>query len=367
MNNDLLYKLAVTFIPGIGPVLGKRLISYLGGAEQVFSATEKQLNKIPGIGEKLSDGKIRKLALEKAAKELENLEKLNIKALFYLDNDYPETLKQYEDSPIILYVKGNTQIFNNQQTLAIVGTRSPTLYGKQACQKIISGLVEKGIKPVIISGLAYGIDICAHTAALEKQLPTIAVLANGLNTVYPASHTKTAEKILQNGLLISENPTTTKLEPKLFVRRNRIIAALSQAVVIVQSGIKGGALITAEYANLYKKPVFAIPGNITDEKSAGCNSLIKNNKAKLLDSAVTLIEEMNWKTSGKQTAIPFPDLSDEENKVIKLLEKHEKMYIDKIAGQLNWDFNKILSTLFQLELKGLIEQLPGNFYALKSR
>ncbi len=366
-DKNSLYKLALTFIPGIGPVLGKRMVSYLGSVEKVFTSKKQEFQKIPGIGEKLAAPKLRQQALEKAETELKNLEKYKIDWSFYLDNDYPKELKNIEDAPIVIFKKGELLHHSNTTHLAIVGTRKPTTYGRQICEKIIRDLVNKGIKPVIISGLAYGIDICAHKTALELGLPTIAVLANGLNTIYPAAHKNIAEKILTNGLLISENPTQSRLERKFFVRRNRIIAALSQATIIIESGLKGGALITAEYAKIYEKKVFAVPGRITDEKATGCNWLIQQQKAILLDSADTLIKTLGLDIKNKQTTINFPKLSDDEQQIINALKNTEKIYIDNLANTLDWDFNKLLSVLFQLELKGLVEQLPGNFYSLKPR
>jgi len=363
---QLVYKLALTFIPGIGPVLGRRLVSWLGGYEQVFRADEKQLLKVPGVGEKLSVKNLREKALERAEREMQALDEYNITPLFYLDNDYPEALTYFEDSPLVLYAKGDLTTLQANYILAVVGTRKPTLYGKQVCKKIITDLVEAGVRPVIVSGLAYGIDYCAHQTALELGLKTVAVLANGLDTVYPSSHRNIARKIEENGLLLSENPVNTRLEPKLFVRRNRIIAGLARATLIVESGSKGGALITANYSNIYKKTTFAIPGRINDEKSAGCNWLIKNNQAILLDSAAQLIETMKWTGKPRQAKISFLQLTPDEQQIVELLQQQEKVQVDEFADKLGWDFNKILSTLFGLELKAIVEQLPGNFYALKS-
>ncbi len=365
MNHDqLLYKLAMIFIPGIGPVLGKRLISYAGGVENVFQLSPAELQRAPGIGDKLSNPLLRKKALNLAKKELENLQKYSISAHFYLDKTYPEVLKNFEDAPIILFTKGSLNLDTLQPKLAIVGTRKATAYGRQACEKIIRDLVNQGVKPIIISGLAYGIDHCAHKISLELNLPNIAVLANGLNTIYPATHKNLALKIQQNGLIISENPTLSKLEPKAFVRRNRIIAALADATIIIESGLKGGAMFTAQFARHYAKKVYALPGRINDPKSQGPNWLIKQNKATILTSAQQIIEDLNWKTK-QQIKIEFPELSSDEQKVIQTIKQHDKIFIDDLALKLGWNFNKILTILFQLELKGLIEQLPGNFYTLK--
>ncbi len=363
-NDDLIYKLAMIFIPGIGPVLGKRLISYAGGVENVFKLTESQLQRAPGIGSKLSKPELRKKALDLAQKELKNLQTYNITPHFYLDKTYPEPLKNFEDSPIVLFSRGSLNFDSLQPKLAIVGTRKATAYGRQACEKIIRDLVSQGVKPIIISGLAYGIDHCAHKTSLDLGLPNIAVLANGLNTIYPAVHKNLALKIQQNGLIISENPTLSKLEPKAFVRRNRIIAALADATIIIESDIKGGAMFTAEFARLYSKKVYALPGRINDPKSQGPNWLIKQNKANLLFSAQQIIQDLNWKTK-QQIKIEFPKLNSDEQKVIQTIKQHEKIFIDDLALKLGWNFNKILTILFQLELKGLIEQLPGNFYTLK--
>ncbi len=368
-ENSLLYKLALSMIPGVGPVLGRRIVSYVGSVEGVFRENKLSLARIPGVGRHTSDNILKRQVLERAEKELEYIERNGIKALFYLDEDYPPVLRNFDDAPLVLYVKGDFDFSDKKQKyLSIVGTRKATNYGKTMCRKLISELVEMGYSPAIVSGLAYGIDYCAHEAALDSGLLTIAVLGHGLNMIYPAVHRTLAREIVDSGgALITEYPFGTKVDKNMFVRRNRIIAALSEATVVAESGIGGGALITARYANDYNKLVAAFPGRSIDEHSLGCNYLIKTNQAVLIDSAEDLIKELNWDIQPVQQKIEFSpvELSDDEQKIVDLLREAEKMHVDNLALELGLSASQLLVVMFNLEMKGVVEQLPGNFYTLK--
>ncbi len=368
-SDQLLYKLALSMIPGVGPVLGRRIVSYVGSVEGVFKENKVSLSRIPGVGRHTSDNILKRQVLERAEKELEYIGRNGINALFYLDEDYPPVLRNFDDAPLVLYVKGDFDFSDKKQKyLSVVGTRKATNYGKTMCRKLISDLVEMGFSPAIVSGLAYGIDYCAHEAALDSGLPTIAVLGHGLDMIYPAVHRTLARKIVDSGgSLITEYPSGTKVDKNMFVRRNRIIAALSEATVVVESGIGGGALITARYANDYNKLVAAFPGRSIDEHSLGCNYLIKTNQAVLIDSAEDLIKELNWDIRPVQQKIEFSavELSDDEQKILDLLREAEKMHVDNLALSLGLSASQLLVILFNLEMKGVVEQLPGNFYALK--
>jgi DNA processing protein len=364
-NNDLLYKIALSFVPGIGPITGKRLVSALGSIENVFSASTKDLLHIQGIGEKTIKDIKNPNILKRAEQEIKFIEKYHITPISYLDQNYPKPLKLLDDSPLIIYTMGNFSFDENDKYLAIVGTRKATDYGKTQCAKIIQQLAEMNINVIIISGLAYGIDYCAHKHALEHNLKTLAVLGHGLDTLYPSVHKHLAKQIIQNGLLITEYPSYTKITPENFVRRNRIIAGLAHATIVVESAIKGGALITADYALKYKKTLFAIPGRNSDEKSQGPNFLIKNHKAIMLQSAEDITSELNWQPGPKQQTIEFVELSENEKIILQLLQKNNKLHVDKLTELSDMSINTVQATLFNLELKGIIKQLPGNFYTVK--
>ncbi len=364
MSDKKLFAIALNLIPGIGPKRARTLVSYLGSVEKIFTASKKELLEIPGIGQLLAKN-ITSEILEKAQKELDFCKKNNIKTYFYLDDDYPSNLKNFEDSPVILYVKGNAN-FDIRKKLAVVGTRGITHYGDSNCKQLIKQLAEKGFTPLIISGLAHGIDTCAHKAALENDLPTIAVLGHGLNMIYPASNRELAKKIIENGGgLVTEFNTTDKPEAKNFVRRNRIIAALSNAVIVVESPKKGGSLITAEYAVGYSKEIFTFPGRVGDTHSEGCNYLIKTNRASLIENASDLIYQLSWtaKPKVRQKEI-LPVLTNDEQKIVEILKNVDIMNVDTISFETGLPINKVLSLLFELEFKDVVKALPGRMYKL---
>ena len=361
-NNDLLYKLALNYIPNIGAVKAKDLVSYCGGIKEVFSASKRQLLSIPGIAETRAEDVLTSDALAKAEKELNALDGKDIKLISYLDDDYPENLKHYPDSPVLLYCKGNMNL-NAPRMVAIVGTRKITPYGIVQCQQIVEQLVP--LNCTVISGMAYGVDTHAHRNALEMDLPTIGILGNGLNTIYPAANRKMATRMLDKGGVISEFPLDAKPDRENFPMRNRIIAGMADVVIVIESAQSGGSMITAEYANNYNKDVFAIPGKLTDEFSAGCNHLIKIHKANLLTSADDISYIMRWDKQAEPRQMSLiVDLEPEEQKVVDILRANPKMSLDVMHYETQIPLGSLTSILLNLEFKGILTTLPGKKYIL---
>ncbi len=368
MDTDLLYKIGLHFLPDIGNITAKKLIAYTGSVEAIFKEKKANLMKIPGIGSYLADNIITNDALQKAEEELKIIEDAGIQTFFYLDKNYPERLKQCTDAPILFFYKGDI-CFNQTKIISIVGTRNATNEGKDFCKKFVADLVEKNHCPVIVSGLAYGIDIAAHKAALQNKLKTIAVLAQGLETkIYPSLHTKIAEDIVENGGILSEFHSGCVPIRENFLKRNRIIAGISDATIVVESAVKGGALVTADIAFSYSRDVFAVPGRITDKYSQGCNALIKSNKAALIENADDLENYLGWQNAKKVNAPVqmqlFHDLSEEENIIVELLKENEQMSIDMISLKSELAMSKISGLLLNLEFAGIVRCLPGKNFKL---
>jgi DNA processing protein len=356
-----LYAIALSMIDGVGSINAKKMIACVGGIEEIFREKKKNLLKVPGITESLVEQIQTSSTLKAAEQELEFIRKHDIRTLFYLDDDYPVRLKQCADSPIILYVKGNVDL-HQEKVISVVGTRSATDYGRSCCDWLVQQLVERNHHVLVVSGLAYGIDIAAHKAALRNNLQTVAVLGHGLNMVYPAVHAQHARDIVEQGALVTEFHSQITLDRALFVRRNRIIAGLADATVIIESAEKGGALITAELANAYNREVFAIPGRLFDSYSAGCNRLIAENKARLLSSIDDLEDALNWKKTEKPRYIQtqlFTDLSEEENVILGIIRNHDEILIDLISLESNIPIHKVSAALLNLEFAGLVKSLPG--------
>jgi len=344
----------------------KSLIAYTGSAEQVFHEKEKALRQIPGIGTVLAKNIVKAGVLPRAAAEMEFIEKNKIDALFYLDENYPQRLHACNDAPIILFVKGTPDL-NCSKVISIVGTRYATEYGKQTVDLFLSGLAERGYPILIVSGLAYGIDIQAHKAALNVGLPTVAVMGHGLETVYPSLHTSIAREMEEkNGGLLSDFLSNSPIEKTNFLRRNRIIAGLSDATIIVESAKKGGALVTAEIANSYNRDVFAFPGRRGDIYSEGCHFLIKSNRAALIETVADLEYVMNWSSTKSQPdAIQprlFNDLGADEKIIVDLLQSEGEMAIDLICIKTGLTMNKVSPTLLNLEFAGIVKGLPGKVF-----
>ncbi len=362
---DRISLLALHFIPGIGDYTIRQLISYCGSAEKVFQTPKGKLLKIPGIGSVTAESIIKGKPFQQAEKELKRAEKEDVTLLFYTDKNYPSRLKQISDAPSLLYVKGNVD-FENAKTVAIVGTRMSTDYGKNCVEELVEALVPHNT--LIISGLAYGIDIQAHKQSLRNQLPTLGVMGSGMDIIYPAAHNEIAKKMLSHGGLITENPFGTKPDAHNFPARNRIIAGLADALVVVEAAEKGGALITAEIANSYNKDVFAFPGNIGQSYSHGCNNLIKANKAHLLTSVKDLEYIMNWDVDAipkKKEVFVLSEFEPAEQSVLKiLLENNNQLMIDELSWRCGLPISQLASVLLGLEFKNIVSALPGKIYKL---
>lgn len=364
MSEDLKYRIAISLIPGLGDVTAKKVIAYTGSIEGVFRESLKNLLRIPGVGDTIARNIVRSNVMKEAEEECEYIEREGIRTFFYLDRDYPERLKQCPDAPVILYMKGNAD-FNIRKVLSVVGTRSATAQGKEVCQQLIRQIKEHGHEVLIISGLAYGIDITAHRAALKNGLPTVAVLGHGLKTIYPAAHKNTAREIHEHGALLTDFISTMPPERNNFIKRNRIIAGLADAVIVIESAEKGGALITADLANSYNRDVFAIPGRVNDRYSAGCNRLIKQHKADLLENVTDLEYLLGWESADKRPQVVQPPLfvtlSEDEKTILGAI-GDEMLTIDEIAIRTGWPVSRVSPVLLTLEFSGQVQCLPGKIY-----
>jgi DNA processing protein len=365
MDQARLSLLALHFIPGIGDYLIRQLVSYCGSADRVFTTPKGKLLKIPGVGEVTADAIRSGKPFPAAELELKKADKENVQLLFFTDKNYPSRLKQINDAPSLLYSKGNVD-YENAKTVGIVGTRQATSYGKERVEDLVSGLVAH--QALIVSGLAYGIDIHAHKQALKHQLPTVGVMGSGMDVIYPASHKETAKKMMEHGAILTEHGFGTQPDAHNFPARNRIVAGLSDAVIIVEAAEKGGALITAEIANSYNKDVFAYPGNIGQSHSEGCNNLIKQNKAHLISSIKDLEYIMNWSTDAppaKRERISLDSFEGNEKIVVEcLLDNKNQLMIDEISWKTSIPVSQLASILLQLEFRGLVTSLPGKIYKL---
>ncbi len=365
MNQLKTCQVAISLIPGVGNVLAKQLISYCGSPVNVFHANRKKVINIPGIGPKIADAVIRKNTLEDAEKIIRYCGNKGIRILHYTDEDYPGRLKQLYDAPTVLYFSGKGDL-NPARAVGIVGTRRATGYGKSMVDEIVKALIKH--KATIISGLAYGIDHHAHLSALKHKLPTLGVIAGGLSHIYPSLHLPTARTMLKEGGLLAEYPPDTVPEAHFFPERNRIIAGLCDVLIVAEAAHKGGALITAEYANNYNREVFAIPGNIHSKYSEGCNHLIKTHKAHIYTSLRDIEYIMNWdtdKTGTPVNEISWDDLSVPEKKIVQVFQANEKeILIDELSWKAQIPVNQVASHLLNLEFRGLVKALPGKKFKL---
>ncbi|MCK9207101.1 MAG: DNA-processing protein DprA [Salinivirgaceae bacterium] len=354
--------LALWAVPGIGSITSRKLIAYAGGIQEIFRLKKPELQKIPGIGPLLAENIIQTECFKKADEALAFAEKYKIQIQTVFDEDYPYRLKQCEDAPLILFTKGQP-IETTKKYVAMVGTRSGTSYGKDFCERWITSLAERGHDAIIVSGLAYGIDIAAHKAALHHQLGTIGVLAHGLDTLYPVQHRKIAAEMLEKGGLVTEFFPGTFPDKNNFVRRNRIIAGLSDAIIVVESDVTGGALITAELANSYSRDVFAVPGRAGDKYSSGCNKLIKSNRAALIETVEDLEYQMGWQTETKPTQKQlFIEFTPEETKIMDLFNTQPQLNIDEISRLSELSMPKVSALLLNLEFAGAVKCLPGKIF-----
>jgi DNA processing protein len=359
----LLYQIALTLVPGVGDIGAKKLVAYCGSAEAVFKEKRKNLIKIPGLGETTANAIVSSSVLDRAAKEIDYTGKHNIKPLFFLDRDYPFRLKNCIDGPVLIYYKGSADL-NSSRILGVVGTRRATIYGKDMCRDLIREITMPGL--LVVSGLAYGIDTYAHKSALENQMPTVAVLAHGLDRIYPDQNRGLAEKMIRNGGLLTDFMSETNPDRENFPKRNRIIAGLCDALVVVETAKRGGAMITANIANSYNRDVFAFPGKTTDNWSEGCNFLIKTNKAALIQSAEDIRYIMQWEDKamakpGRQKQL-FREFTPKEEIVMKILEVNKVVSFDYLVIESKLTASKIAAILLNLEFDGIVKNLPGKMF-----
>ena len=365
MSEDLLYQIALKKLEGIGPSRAKKLISYCGGVKEVFEASKSQLAKIPSIGEMVIANINKVEALKFAEAEVRYLEKTDIRPIFFLDKAYPNRLKHCDDGPLLLYTKGEMNL-NNEKIVSIVGTRNATEYGKKVCERLIEGLTLHN--PLIVSGLALGIDVIAHKAALNNGLQTVGVLGNSLETVYPPLNRSVAEKMKTNGGLISEFESGTKPDRENFPQRNRIVAGMADVTIVIESAVKGGSMIMAKLAADYNHDVMAFPGPVDAPYSGGCNFLIKSQQAHLIEGIKDLEYTMGWEVESKvkkgaQRQL-FVELTTEEKQLYDLIEKLEKESVDNISLSVGMPVSKTSFILLEMEFKGVVKSLPGKVYCL---
>lgn len=367
MNNDLKYKIALSMLPNIGGILARNLVAYIGSAEGVFAQSAKALTKVPGIGEHYARQIKNNNVLPRAEKELEYIAKNEIDIHFYTDTSYPRRLKNCIDAPLIIYTKGKMNL-DTERVISIVGTRNATEYGKSIVNNLCREFAERKYNILVVSGLAYGIDIQAHRSALNYNIPTVGVIAHGLDLLYPAIHKQTAAKMQESGGMISDFPSQTKIDPANFIKRNRIIAGLADATIVVESAQKGGSLITADIASSYNRDVFAFPGRSGDTFSKGCNQLIRNNGATLIEGIDDLEYFMGWEKTDRVEAVQsslFIDLNPDEQKVVDLLKEKGELFIDQISAEIKLPVSRVSAMMLNLEFKNLLLALPGKMYKLR--
>jgi DNA processing protein len=361
-EQDLFYLLALQRVEGVGDIMAKKLLTHCGSAEAVFTSKSAQLAAIDGVGSMLLKSLKNKSVFEKANLELEFIKSNDINAVYFQDEKYPDRLKHCIDGPLLLFTSGNIDL-KNRKIISIVGTRQITSYGTEFCRKLIEDLAP--LDPIIVSGFAYGVDIVAHQLAMENNLQTIGVVAHGLNQIYPKTHKKYVAKVEENGGFMTEFWSSSNPDKENFVRRNRIVAGMSEATIVIESADRGGSLITANMANDYNRDVFAVPGRVTDKYSAGCNNLIKTQKANVLTSAADLVYILNWDIQKETKPIQkqlFVTLEDDEQKVYDYLLKTGKELMDIIALRCDFPIYKISGMLLNMELKGVVRPLPGKLF-----
>lgn len=366
-EEDLLYMLALQTTSGIGLITVKRLLEYFGSAKAVFQAKEKEVSAVHRVGYLLWKNIQDVTVLKRAEQGIKNIMTYHLSCFSYKDSMYPSLLRECEDSPILFFSTSDKLNLNNRKVISFIVTRNPSKRGIDLCKEFIEEL--KPYNPVIISGLAYGVDVTAHLAALENGLDTYAVLGHGLNRVYPDIHTSVANKVNESGgACISEFWVNSRVDRENFIQRNRIVAGMSQATIVIESAIKGGSMSTINFANDYNIDVFAVPGRVGDIMSEGCNNVIKKNRAQLLTSASDIIEALSWDSVSKAPKIIQPqlfvDLSGEEELVVSFLGKCDRELLDIIALSCSLPIYKVSSILLNLEMIGLVRPLPGKYFEL---
>ena len=363
IENNLLHVLALQHVARIGDITAKKLIAHCGSAEAVFKEKKQNLLKIDGIGSIVISDLFSSTHLKAAENELKFIKEENIICHYFADETYPEKLKHCIDSPIVLFQAGNVNV-NQQRVISIVGARKVTTNGIAFCEKLVEQLAV--FNPVIVSGFAYGTDITAQRAAMKNNLQTIGCLAHGLNQIYPKTHKKYVVEVEKNGGFFTDFWSSDAFDRNNFLKRNRIIAGLSQATIVIESAEKGGSLVTADIANSYNRDVFAVPGRITDSQSVGCNNLIKHQKAHMLSNPLDVPYILNWELEDNQKPIVqkqlFVELDDQEKVIYNFLKEREKEALDVIAIQCDLPTFKVAGLLLNMELKGVVRPLPGKLF-----
>ncbi|WP_294964727.1 DNA-processing protein DprA [uncultured Flavobacterium sp.] len=361
-DQELFSLLALLKVDGVGDITGKKLLNSFEDAGAIFKAKSSQLAAIDGIGSVVMKNLKDKSVFEKAERELSFIKNNNIQVSVFQDENYPEKLKHCIDAPILIFTAGNMDL-KKRKIISIVGTRQITSYGTEFCKNLIEDLAP--LDPVIVSGFAYGVDIVAHQAAMDHDLQTVGVLAHGLNQIYPRTHKKYMAKMEEKGGFITEFWSDSNPDKEKFVRRNRIVAGMAEATIVIESADKGGSLITANMANEYNRDVFAVPGRVTDKYSQGCNNLIKTQKANVLTSAADLLYMLNWDIKEKSKSIQkqlFVELNPDEQKIYDFLQTNGKELLDTIAIECEIPIFKLSGVLIGMELKGVIRPLPGKLF-----
>ena len=364
MHSDLLYQIALTLVPNIGDVRAKALIETFGDAASIFKTAKKHLEAIDGIGTVAANSIKNFIDFKVCEDEINFIEKNKITTLFIADEQYPQRLLNCYDSPTLLYYKGNADL-NTTKIVSVVGTRNNSDYGKTVCENLMQDLSDQNV--LVISGLAFGIDSIAHKAALKNKLKTVGVVAHGLDKIYPAQNKSLAKEMLSQGGLLTDFMSGTNPDRQNFPRRNRIVAGICDALVVIESSKKGGSLITAELANSYNKDVFAIPGRVTDLRSEGCNYLIKNNKSLLITSADDLLHIMNWKDEPKKVKKQrelFIELTPDEKIITDILAQQESIQIDQLYLKSGLSSSAVANALLMLEMQGVVTMMPGKVFKL---
>ncbi|SFW70540.1 DNA-processing protein DprA [Chitinophaga sancti] len=366
MQEETRYQIALTKIPQIGNKIAQQLMTYFGNAGSIFKAGSRELECLPMMG-KVRANAIREFKdFRWVDREMTFLEHYKIAAISYLSPLYPQRLLHCYDNPFLLYYKGNANL-NTKRIINVIGTRAPTSHGREVCANLIAGLEASNI--MVVSGLAYGIDVLAHATALKHGMPTVGILAHGLDRIYPDVHAGTARQMVEQGGLLTEYARETMPDKPNFPKRNRIVAGMSDATVLIESGIKGGSMITADIANSYNRDVFAIPGRVGDEKSAGCHHLIKNHQAMLITDAEDILKAMNWDDVVKRPVVARQqelrvELSEEARQILGLFNKSEDYHIDYIYGRCPLPESRVASVIYQLEMDNLLRSMPGKRYQL---
>lgn len=366
MTDKQIYQIGLTMINGVGDILARHLLESVGDAEAVFTEKKQLLEKVPGIGSAHVSEIKRADVLLRAEKELSFARKNGISLYFLTDTNYPERLRECPDAPVLFYFKGNADL-NAPRIISVVGTRRASAYGQELTENLLRELSARFPDLLVVSGLAYGIDICAHRNALRDQLPTVGVLAHGLDRIYPPAHRATAVEMLDRGGLLTDFPSGTNPDRQNFVRRNRIVAGLADTTIVIESAEKGGSLITADIAFSYGRDVYTFPGRVTDLNSKGCNQLIRQNKAGLITCADDLIMAMRWDIEQRTEALPlqtqllFPE-NAEGDRIIAFLSQHKEAHINELSLALNLPVHQLSSLLFELELDGRVKSMPGSIY-----